>query len=36
MLREKIKKEYLKKIEDYKKHSKLYYEKSRPIISDAK
>ncbi len=35
MSREKIKHEYLKKIEDYKKHSKLYYEKSRPIISDS-
>ena len=29
-----IKQNYLKKISEFKKHNKLYYENSLPIISD--
>ena len=31
---QKIKQDYLNKINEFKKHNKLYYENSSPIISD--
>tara|TARA_Y100000590_G_C15691303_1_gene1003475 strand:+ start:45 stop:2057 length:2013 start_codon:yes stop_codon:yes gene_type:complete len=36
MSNDKIKEEYLKKIQQIQKHNKLYYEKSAPIITDKK
>ena len=35
MERSKIKKKYLSKIKELKKHNKLYYEKNNPAINDA-
>jgi DNA ligase (NAD+) len=35
MQNEKIKKDYLKKIKKFKNYNKTYYEKSKPIVSDA-
>ena len=36
MNKDEIKKKYKLKLKEIKKHNKLYYEKSSPIISDAK
>ena len=35
MQNEQIKKDYLKKIKKFKNYNKTYYEKSKPIVSDA-
>ena len=36
MNKSEIKKEYILKIKEYSKHNKLYFEKNKPIITDAK